>query len=77
MICSDGNVINFKTNADGFIIKARVNNGESATYKYSGKDLIYSEDSRGNSYGFEYDRNHNLTKIIYNPLREEDEKIDN
>ena len=40
-----------------------------ASYKYDGDDLVYSKDIGGNEYSYEYDSNHNLTKIVYNPNR--------
>lgn len=49
---------------------------EVAEFKYDGDDLVYSKDTGGNEYGFEYDTNHNLTKIIYNPKRKKKEKED-
>ena len=45
-------------------------------FKYDGEDLIYSKDVDGNEYGFEYDKNHNLTKVVYNPNRKKGEKED-
>lgn len=45
-------------------------------FKYEGQNLVYSKDVGGNEYGFEYDKNHNLTKIIYNPSRAKGEKED-
>ena len=47
-----------------------------AEFKYNGDDLIYSKDVGGNEYGFEYDNNHNLLKVIYNPNRKKGEKED-
>ncbi len=47
-----------------------------ASYKYDGDDLISSTDVGGNSYAFEYDSNHNLRKIVYNPKRKKGEKED-
>ena len=76
MICSDGNVIHLKTNDDGFITEAQVNDGKKAIYKYEGKKLIYSKKASGYQYAFEYDKNYNLTKIIYNPVRFKGEKLD-
>ena len=47
-----------------------------ASYKYDGDDLVLSTDVGGNSYAFEYDTNHNLRKIVYNPKRKKGEKED-
>ena len=47
-----------------------------AEFKYNGDDLIYSKDVGGNAYGFEYDNNHNLLKVVYNPNRKKGEKED-
>ncbi|MBT4790897.1 MAG: hypothetical protein HON90_04950 [Halobacteriovoraceae bacterium] len=47
-----------------------------ASFKYDGDDLIYSQDVGGNKYAFEYDTNHNLTKIVYNPDRKKGVKED-
>lgn len=75
MICSDGNVIHFKTNDNGYIIEARLDDSVS-TYKYDGDNLIYNKDGGGNQYAYEYDNIHNLTRIIYNPARFKGEAID-
>jgi len=47
-----------------------------ASFKYEGDDLVYSKDVEGNEYGFEYDKNHNLQKVVYNPSRKKGEKED-
>lgn len=47
-----------------------------ASFKYNGDDLIYSKDVGGNEYGYEYDNNHNLTKVVYNPNRKKADKED-
>lgn len=47
-----------------------------ATFKYDGDDLIFSKDVAGNEYAFEYDSNHNLTKVVYNPNRKKGVKED-
>lgn len=49
---------------------------KKAFFKYKGEDLVYSKDVKGNEYGFEYDSNHNLLKVVYNPNRKKDEKED-
>jgi YD repeat-containing protein len=49
---------------------------KKALYKYKGKNLVFSRDVAGNEYEFAYDKNHNLTKIIYNPNRKKGEKED-
>ena len=47
-----------------------------ASFKYNGDDLVYSKDVGGNEYAYEYDANHNLKKIVYNPNRKKTEKED-
>lgn len=47
-----------------------------ASFKYDGDDLVYSKDVGGNEYGYQYDSNHNLTKVVYNPNRKKGEKED-
>lgn len=49
---------------------------KKAFFKYDGDNLVYSKDVAGNEYGYEYDSNHNLTKVIYNPSRKKGEKED-
>src|SRR5690606_8534747 len=49
---------------------------KKSEFKYDGQDLVYSKDVDGNEYGFEYDKNHNLTKVVYNPNRAKGEKED-
>ena len=49
---------------------------KKAFYKYNDKDLVFSKDVEGNEYEFQYDKNHNLTKVIYNPNRKKGEKED-
>jgi hypothetical protein len=34
-------------------------------YKYKGDDLVYSKDIAGNVFKYEYDSNHNMTKVVY------------
>lgn len=49
---------------------------KKSVFKYEGDNLVYSKDIAGNEYGFEYDKNHNLTEVIYNPNRKKTEEID-
>ncbi len=63
-------------NTDGRIVKMWSAKDKVATFKYKGDDLVYSKDVAGNEYGYEYDSNHNLTKVIYNPNRKKGEKED-
>lgn len=49
---------------------------EKVLYKYDEQNLVYSKDIDGNEYGFEYDKSHNLTKIVYNPNRKKGEAED-
>lgn len=49
---------------------------KKVVYKYDGNDLVYSKDITGNEYAFQYDKSHNLTKIIYNPNRKKGEAED-
>lgn len=49
---------------------------KKSKFKYKGDDLVYSVDIAGNEYGFEYDKSHNLTKVVYNPNRKKGEKED-
>lgn len=68
MICSDGAVIHFKTNDKGYITEAKLNNA-TAVFKYQEDNLVYNKDAVGNHYQFVYDKIHNLTKVVYNPIR--------
>lgn len=47
------------------VIKLKASNGTSATYNYKGNDLIKSVDQGGLSLRYQYDKQHNLTKITY------------
>ncbi len=48
-----------------------------ASFKYNNVgDLVFSQDVGGHAYGYKYDNNHNLTKIIYNPNRKKGTKED-
>lgn len=42
---------------------------KKALFKYDGQNLVYSEDIAGNKYSFQYDKSHNLEKVVYNPDR--------
>ncbi|SNR63037.1 YD repeat-containing protein [Lutibacter agarilyticus] len=68
IINADGSELQFTTNDDGFITEIK-SSLDVAKFKYDGKDLIYSLDAAGNQYAFKYDERHNLTKIVYNPVR--------
>lgn len=68
--------IYFKWYSNGKVKELWSAKDKIAEFKYDGDDLIYSKDVGGNEYGYEYDNNHNLTKIIYNPKRKKGEKED-
>jgi len=68
MICSDGNILHVQTNDKGYITEVKLNNSIT-TYQYEDDNLVYNEDGGGNQYRYEYDKIHNLTKIVYNPVR--------
>lgn len=56
-------------NSNGMISSLWSSGDKKAVFKYDGQNLVYSRDIAGNAYSFRYDKNHNLTKIVYNPLR--------
>ena len=59
-----GQRITLARNPDGQVVKAE--GGEnSVTYTYDGTDLVGFNDPTDNSYGYSYDRQHNLTQIRY------------
>lgn len=79
MITGDGTEVIFETNEGGFVTKIYLKgnqNSKEAKFKYNLNTLIFSRDLSFNQYGFKYDNNKNLTKIIYNPVRFKGEKID-
>ena len=73
----DGNLFAIKDSAAKQIYFSWYPNGKvkemwsvgdkKASFVYDGDNLIYSKDVDGNEYGFQYDANHNLTKVVYNP----------
>lgn len=68
-----GRKIEFSIGEKGLIEEATAHylDGEvkTAKYSYNGSNLIYSRDIVGNAYTFDYDSYHNMTKIVYNPIR--------
>lgn len=71
----NGSVYKIDINDAGFISYIYYND-EKATFKYVGKNLIYNRDIAGNHYQYVYDNKHNMTKIIYNPIRTKEVKED-
>ncbi|MEE9408424.1 MAG: DUF6531 domain-containing protein [Polaribacter sp.] len=72
MITGDGTQIIFETNEDGFATKIYFKGEEKSrkTFsKYIKNTLIFNQDDAGNQFGYKYDENKNLTKIVYNPVR--------
>lgn len=72
LITKKGQVVDFKTTEGGFInlISYKYQGKDyKAVFKYKGNDLVFSEDTAGNQYGFVYDKKHNLIETIYNPTR--------
>jgi YD repeat-containing protein len=59
----------FKWNSNNKISELWSTGDKKAVFKYDGDNLIVSRDIAGNQYGFNYDKSHNLTKVIYNPYR--------
>ncbi|WP_405563779.1 DUF6531 domain-containing protein [Polaribacter sp. Asnod6-C07] len=79
MITGDGTELIFETNKDGFVTKIyfkNIDSEKSSSYKYDDNTLIYNKDIAYNHYGYTYDENKNLTKILYNPVRFKSEKED-
>ncbi|KQC33336.1 hypothetical protein AAU57_08425 [Nonlabens sp. YIK11] len=68
--------LDITTNEDGFITAIETSDQQKAELKYNNDNLVYSKDANGNLHAYEYDVNHNLTKIIYNPVRLKGQKID-
>ena len=68
--------IYFKWYSNGKVKEMWSAKDKIAEFKYNGDDLIYSKDTGGNEYGYEYDSNHNLTKVVYNPNRKKGVKED-
>jgi YD repeat-containing protein len=66
---SQAKQIFFAWNSNGMISELWSSGEAKATFKYDGQNLVYSQDVAGNAYQFVYDKNHNLTKIVYNPNR--------
>lgn len=66
----------FGWNSNGFISSLWSSGEKKAVFKYNGQNLVYSKDVAGNHYQFVYDKNHNLTKVVYNPLRTKEVKED-
>lgn len=63
-------------NSSGFISSLWSSGEKKAVFKYDGQNLVYSKDVAGNHYQFAYDKNHNLTKVVYNPIRVKGSKED-
>lgn len=60
--------IYFSWYANGLVKELWSVGDKKAKFKYDeNKNLIYSVDVDGNEYGYSYDANHNLTKVVYNP----------
>lgn len=66
----------FSWNSNGQVSGLWSSGEKKAVFKYDGQNLIYSKDIAGNHYRFYYDKNHNLTKIVYNPIRTKEVKED-
>lgn len=62
-------------NTEGFVEKIEIDESISAytynqaKYKYEEDDLIYNRDIAGSHYQFVYNQDHNMTKVVYNPIR--------
>jgi YD repeat-containing protein len=72
LINADKTILTFKTNKKGYVTEINFE-GVNAIYKYDIDDLIFSENVDGSQYEYEYDKLHNLTKIVNNPSRSENE----
>jgi len=68
--------IYFSWNSNGKVKEMWSQGDSKSEFKYNGQDLVYSKDISGNEYEFSYDKNHNLTKITYNPKRKKGEEED-
>lgn len=68
--------IYFSWNSNGKVKEMWSQGDNKALFKYNGQDLVYSKDVNGNEYEFKYDKNHNLTKVVYNPKRKKGEEED-
>lgn len=68
IINADNTFVEFTLNQDGFITQID-HNGKSAKFRYEGQNLVFAEDVAGNKYEHSYDVNHNMVKILYNPVR--------
>lgn len=60
-----GEQVFVETNADGKVLSLTAANGEATRYHYQNNNLVRASDTGGNSYQYEYDNNHNLTRIVY------------
>ena len=61
---NDQVLITFSFNSDGFVTKMNyLPQKWAALYKYKFHQLIHSDDSAGNQYSYQYDKNDNLIKI--------------
>lgn len=73
---SQAKQIFFKWNSNNKISQLWSGGDAKASFKYDGDNLVYSKDIAGNQYKFVYDKSHNLTKVVYNPVRFKGEKED-
>lgn len=73
---SQAKQIFFKWNSNNKISELWSTGDAKAEFKYDGDNLTYSKDVAGNKYEFIYDKSHNLTKVVYNPVRLKGEKED-
>ena len=73
----NGNILYFKVDSLNRIIEISSNQSDKTTkYKYNNKNLGYSRDTGFNQYKYAYDKKHNMTKCVYNPVRFKGEKED-
>jgi YD repeat-containing protein len=49
----------------GILERIEFSDGRAASYKFENRALVYSSDVAGNVYRYEYDKNYNLTAILY------------
>ena len=75
IINADSTEFVFKFNEAGFVKRIEIDESISkysynyAMLKYEGKELKYYKNVAGDMFKFNFDENHNMTKIIYNPVR--------
>ena len=60
-----GRQIYFEWHGSGFVKSVWSAGDKKVSYEYKNDDLTKAKDIEGNAYSYDYDRNHNLSKITY------------